>query len=95
MSSELLGTDWWQWQEHGDSRPTTYDIKVVVYRHIGLEDVKKKYPISPQQRKDYRYVEYAEAVRYLDGHIEENAIASLTASLQETKAKIIQQLGVQ
>jgi hypothetical protein len=67
----------------------------VVYRQLGLADVKKQYPVSPQQLKDYRYVEYAKAVRYLDDQINENAIASLTARLQETKAKIIQQLGVQ
>jgi hypothetical protein len=93
MADELLGMDWPQWQAHGDSRPAKYDIKVVVYRNVGLDQVKKQYPVVPEQNKDYRYVEYAQAIRYLDSNIAENALASLTERLKATKAKIVQQLG--
>jgi hypothetical protein len=95
MSNEIIGMDWWQWQEHGDSRPKTYDIKVVVYRNIGLDAVKKKYPVVPEQLKDYRYAEYSKAVSYLDRLIEENVIESLTVTLKGTREKIVQQLGPQ
>lgn len=87
--------DWWQWQEHGDSHQKTYDIKVVVYRNISLDEVKKKYPVVPEQLKDYRYAEYSKAVSYLDRLIEENVIESLTVTLKGTREKIVQQLGPQ
>jgi hypothetical protein len=93
MSSEMLGMDWWQWQEHGDSQPKQYDIKVVVYRNISLEEAKKKYPVVPEQLKDYRYAEYSTVVGYLDRQIEENVIESLTATLKETREKVVKQLG--
>ena len=36
MCYELIGYDWWQWDNHGDSDPkTTCDIKVVVYHNTG------------------------------------------------------------
>ena len=42
LSWEHIGKEWWQWQSHGDSNPNTkYDVKVVVYRDISLEEIKK------------------------------------------------------
>jgi len=86
---ELLGMEWWQWQSHGDSRPRKYDVKVVVYRDIALEAVQKKYPVSEPQQKDYRYVRYSEALKYLDQKIEENMDPTVTETLKATKTKII------
>ena len=42
MSYEVLGYEWWQWEAHGDSRPgKKYDIRVIVYRNISLDNVRK------------------------------------------------------
>lgn len=93
MANELIGMDWWQWQVPEESQPTKYDIKVVVYRNVKLDAVKKEYPVAPEQFKDYRYAEYTQVMSYLDRNIQENVIESLTARLKTTKAKVIQQLG--
>jgi hypothetical protein len=93
MAHTLIGSDWWQWQTHGESRPTQYDIKVVVYRGIPLRKVKARYPVVPKKNKDYRYVEYRAAITFLGEHIEENAIEDLTATLRQTKEKIQSALG--
>lgn len=70
MSHELLGHDWWQWESNGDSNPKThYDVKVVVYRNILLEKVKKLYPVKSEKKQDYRYLEYQKALNYLDYNI--------------------------
>lgn len=93
MSNDLLGMDWWQWQDHGDSSPQQYDIKVVVYRAIRLQDVKEQYPVIPIKKLDYRYLEYRDALRYLDAHIDENAIEIITNKLVTTRKIIINRFG--
>ncbi|MDN3639185.1 hypothetical protein QWY82_10220 [Simiduia curdlanivorans] len=93
IASEILGTEWWQWQAHGESRPRAYDIKVVVYRAISLEDVKQQYPVKPELKQDYRYVEYQAAMTYLDDRIGENVIEDITEKLEITKAKIFNKIG--
>jgi hypothetical protein len=90
VAHELIGMDWWQWQAHGDSRPKKYDIKVVVYKDTPLETVKKNYPVIPEKRQDYRYLEYKAALQYLNQIIEEDAIPSLTNKLKLTREKVLQ-----
>jgi hypothetical protein len=86
MVYELLGSDWWQWQPHGDSDPKKrYDIRVVVYRNIGLEEVRRKYPVKPEALQDYRYISYEDATRYLDRQIAENVLPTLTTRLRATR----------
>ncbi len=80
--------DWWQWQTSGDPRPRKYDIKVIVYKDIPINDVKKMFPVTPSLYQDYRYVEYSVAIDYLDTLIEENLIESLTHKMVDTRAKI-------
>jgi hypothetical protein len=89
---ELIGMDWWQWMEHGDSRPTNYDIRVIVYRDTDLAQVQKKYPTDPSSELDYRYVRYTDAMNYLDRMIEENVFESLTMQLQATRLRILKAL---
>ncbi len=89
IAHELIGSDWWQWQSHGDSRPRKYDIRVVVYKNIPLAEVKTLYPVIPLKNQDYRYVNYDDTLKYLDGHIAENVIEKLTKRLVDTKHKII------
>ena len=93
---ELIGMQWWQWDSHGDSDPNTkYDIKVIVYRDIPLANIKKLYPVIKEKKQDYRYLEYAKAIDYLNDNIKENIIPEVTSTLQKTKHKIVLKLGNQ
>lgn len=85
---EILGNDWWQWQSHGDSRPKSYDIKVVVFRNTNQERLEKQYPINQDAEKDFRFIHYDTAIAYLDKMIDENAIATLTEKLELTRTKL-------
>lgn len=93
IASEVIGMEWWQWQPHGESRPTQYDVKVVVYRKAALDHVKKKYPVVSEQKKDYRYLEYDTAINYLDDKIDENIVEDVTFRLKETRKRILNKLG--
>lgn len=63
-SSKLLGRSVWQWDDVENHKPVSFDIKVVVYRGVSLEKVKNAFPVIPEQKQDYRYVEYAKAAKY-------------------------------
>lgn len=88
VAQEVIGMDWWQWLDHGDSRPRKYPIKVVIYSGISLAEVKSRYPVKPELEQDYRYLEYSRAIQYLDRLISENALESLTTQLAKTKNEI-------
>jgi len=66
---------------------------VVVYRDIPLPEVQQKYPVDPEQQKDFRYLEYRNALRFLDEKITENMLDSVTEQLKSTRKKITEQLG--
>lgn len=88
IASEIIGMEWWQWQSHGESRPTKYDIKVVIYNKIDIANVKKLYPVLEKQNQDYRYLEKYTALKYLDEKIKENTIEQVTNTLIKTRDKI-------
>ena len=93
-SHQLIGNEWWQWHQHGDSDPSTkYDVKVVVYRGASEEEAARRYPVDQDKQQDYRYLAHVDAIAYLDRMIKENALPELTASLQETRQRIIAALG--
>ncbi len=72
MAHELLGFQWYQWNNHGDPDPNaTYDIKVVVYNNILPGKVKELYPVVSALEQDFRYVEYSRAVQYFDRQIQQ------------------------
>jgi hypothetical protein len=72
MAWEKIGMQWWQWDSHGDSDPVSkYDIKVVVYKGIQLERIKKLFPLDKSQNKDFRYFEYHDSMKYLNDKIDE------------------------
>lgn len=85
IAHELIGNEWWQWWSHGDSRPRDYDVKVIVYRSISLDEVKERYPVDEEGQRDYRYVAYRDAIVYLERHIDEDVLPSVTAKLLRTK----------
>ena len=89
---ELLGMQWWQWEAHGDSDPTTScPIKVVVYRGIPLSDAQRRHPTSEADLRDYRYVEYSMALQYLEGLTQEEV--PFVDVLTRTRERILAGLG--
>ncbi len=93
IAKDLIGMQWWQWEAHGDSRPREYDIKVVVYRGMALSTVENRFPVAPDKQQDYRYVEYLEALAYLDRVIAEDLMSSVTQALSATRSRVIAKLG--
>jgi hypothetical protein len=94
IASEVIGTEWWQWQAHGDSSPTVYPVKVVVYRGVSLDNVEKRYPVNPTKEHDFRYVEYQNALSFLEQKIEDDVIEDVTSTLKNTRNKILEELVV-
>jgi hypothetical protein len=88
IAHEILGMEWWQWNEHGDSRPSKYNILVVVYRNIDQDAVSKLYPVNVDLKHDYRYLKLADAIQYLKDRISENIEPSVTSRLKSTLAVI-------
>jgi hypothetical protein len=72
MAWETIGMQWWQWDNHGDSDPNSiYDIKIVVYRDISLQEIQSIFPVVEAAKKDFRYIEYNEVIKYLNRNIDE------------------------
>jgi hypothetical protein len=80
------------------------DIKVVVYRNVALATVKRTYPELGSESV-IRYVEYSQAMDYLDKQIEElkannnqeteysKLDKKLISEYEQSRAKIIERLG--
>ncbi len=86
---EIIGYEWYQWNNHGDSDPNTvYDVKVVIYRNISLAEVMAMYPVI-KGKQDYRYLDYETAVNYVN----ENKDKPYLKHLRRTMKKIIARLG--
>ena len=67
MAHELIGSEWWQWDSHGDSDPEVkYPIRVVVYWEQTLDETKIAYPVYKRARQDFRYVKRSQATAYLE-----------------------------
>jgi len=105
MAYELIGMQWYQWDNHGYEEPDyKYNIKVVVYYQISLDDVKRAYP-TVKGEVDYRYVTKERALSHLKSKIAEceefarsDPNASIvwkenSARLKRTLRKIEQELG--
>lgn len=94
MAYEIIGNEWWQWQESGGDRPAQdFDIKVIVYRGATVEELTERFPLIPEKFIDSRYLKYQDAMTYLDKHIAENAIPELTQRLGATRAKLVGHFG--
>lgn len=103
---ELIGFEWYQWNVSGHPDPGHIDdIWVVVYRDMGLEEVKRLYPVVKDLRQDYRYVHYDKALQYLDGYIKEfeedkksdpgseNFYDPMISDFRDTRRQIVKNLG--
>jgi len=94
ISYELIGFDWWQWDKCSDQDQNyKYDIKVIVYRDIPLEDIVKLYPVIKSKKQDYRYLPYNKALYFLNTNIKENLLPDVTNLLFQTREIIIKRLG--
>lgn len=94
IAREAIGMEWWQWQAHGNSNPAAvYPVKVAVYRDITVTEVEQRYPVKPEHKKDFRYLEYQRALRFLDEKIAENVQENVTEQLKATRKRIVDQLG--
>lgn len=107
MSYELqIGNAWNQWKNEGHDLPDDVDIKVVVFRGIELEKVRKQFPVL-RGKSDYRYVEYALAIQFLQAQVKnvesyktgediESSVKmwdELEQTLKKTHSVIIENLG--
>jgi len=96
MSYEQIGKEWYQWNSQGPDDPNARDeIKVVVYRNVSLDEVKRKYPVIEGQQ-DYRYLEYQAALHLLKKYEEDpfwNEYNETKDRARQTKEKILAQLG--
>jgi len=91
IAHELIGMEWWQWDNHGDSRPREYPIKVVVYWDQTLEETQKRFPVEREKEKDFRYVEYAPAVKHMEKAAKEMEAATPDSGAIRNSAKEIRE----
>ena len=101
-SYELPGTN--SRQEDYQASYDTSDVKVVIYRNVDLATVKRTYPVIAG-KSDYRYIEYSEAIAFLEKRIEElranndrdteyvRLKEQLISEYEQTRAKIIERFG--
>ncbi len=89
IAYEVIGTEWWQWRNCGGPRFFRHDVKVVVYKSMPLEEIKKRYPVDPGEKRDFRYLEYRKALDYLNEKIEENVIEDVSGRLKSTRERIL------
>jgi hypothetical protein len=65
----LIGFEWYQWDAHGDYHPETrYNVRVVVYDRMPLQEVQRQYPVVKSKLQDYRYLLLREAIDYIDAN---------------------------
>ncbi|MBU6955597.1 hypothetical protein [Hahella sp. HN01] len=99
LATDLLGSEWWQWNPHGDPRPRHYDVHVIVYRSMTENDIRKHFPIDEATEKDYRYLPYTTAINYLDANItalasdDESVVQEIREQLIQTRGEIVRALG--
>jgi hypothetical protein len=96
MSHELIGMEWYQWNSQGPDDPNARDdVKVVVYRNLPLDEVKKRYPVV-EQKQDYRYLGYQAALNLLNKYEANpfwNEYPDTKEKMKQTREKVLEQLG--
>ena len=104
-SDELFWSEAFQRSDQRvDELSSRDDTKVVVYRNVDLATVKRTYP-ELGAKSVYRYVEYSQAMNYLNKRIEElkandnqetensELDKRLISEYEQSRAKIIERLG--
>ena len=104
-ADELFGSERLQENsQRADELSGRDDIKVVVYRNVDLATVKRTYP-ELRDKSVYRFVEYSQAMDYLDKRIGELKVNNnretehsevdkkLISDYEQSRARIIERLG--
>ena len=103
-SDELLRSESSQGSgQTADDPSGSDDIQIVVYRNVDLATVKRTYP-ELGAKSVYRYVEYSQAINYLDKKIEELKANNRDAEYgtlkekfiseyEQTRTRIVERLG--
>lgn len=87
LAYEIIGYQWYQWNDVGSPDPRKIDdIKVVIYWNEPLASIKEKYAVNKKKNKDFRYLTYETAMKYLDSTIAKYQDAS---HLTETRKKLV------
>ena len=97
VSYALLGMEWYQWNSQGPDDPNADDddVKVVVYRNVPLDEVRKDYPVV-ERKQDYRYLEYKAALDLLNKYEADSFWDQYPETKERTgrtKERILEQLG--
>lgn len=90
MAYPALGPKKLSWQPQIPLIAGQGEIRVVVYRDIGLEELKTVYKVDQDNFVDYRFIEYEDAIKYLDKRIAQNLLARITKQLENTRHTIIE-----
>jgi hypothetical protein len=93
MAYRLIGPKNHQWDPASPIPLGDPGVRVVVYRGVRLEDVQRLYPVVEENKQDYRYLHYEEALAYLDARIEQNLLRRVTERLQLTRDRILHHLN--
>lgn len=93
MAYELLGRKRLAWDPTAPVIIGQSRISVVVYRGVTLPTVREAYPVERGSNTDYRYLQYGEALNYLDARIEQNLLQRITPRLKRARRKIQAQLN--
>jgi hypothetical protein len=103
LSTELLGQEWYQWDNEGGPDPSShFEVKIVIYQGIPLAKVQHLYPVDRDRQKDYRYLARDAALHWLDGKIEAfrhekasdpSLFEPLIQQLERTRRRIVDVLG--
>lgn len=93
MAYPILGSKNLQWEPEVPILIGQGKVYVVVYKGIPVEAVKKSFPSDRSRNLDFRYLQYGEALNYLDAKIERNLLRRVTARLRKTRAKLLAVLG--
>jgi len=89
LAGDLLGPRQWQWADSEAPDPAP-DIRVVVYRGRSLERMRRRFPVQPLSERDFRYVEYDDALAYLRREVDDRR---LHRRLYRTRNRILAALG--
>lgn len=96
VSHAQIGMGWYQWNSQGPDDPNSRDeVRVVVYRNISLDEVKRMYPVI-EEKQDYRYLEYQAALSLLKQYEQDrfwNDYKVTKDRARQTREKILAQLG--
>lgn len=93
MAYNLLGPKNLQWEPEVPIMIGQGKVYVVIYRGLPVEAVERHYPQDRSRNIDYRYIQYGEALNYLDAKIERNLLRRVTERLRRTRDKLIAVLG--